>query len=73
MVVAMVPPLRGPTRHKTARKKKSGRSGRDDRKGQKEEGRLREAGRPYVLGLGVAGVGFYFFDLVGVAFAVGGD
>ena len=26
-----IPPLRGPTRHKTARKRKSGRSGRDDR------------------------------------------
>jgi hypothetical protein len=24
-------------------------------------------------GFGVVGVGFYFFDLVGVAFAVGGD
>src|SRR5208283_5270063 len=27
---AAIPPLRGPTRHKSARKKKSGRSGRDD-------------------------------------------
>ena len=29
-MVATVPPLRGPTRHKTARKRKSGRSGRDE-------------------------------------------
>jgi hypothetical protein len=26
----VIPPLRGPTRHNAARKKKSGRSGRDD-------------------------------------------
>ena len=37
-MVAPVPPLRGPTRHKTAQKKKSGRSGRDDGKGESEEG-----------------------------------
>ncbi len=29
-VVATIPPLRGPTRHTTARKRRSGRSGRDD-------------------------------------------
>jgi hypothetical protein len=29
--------------------------------------------RSSVLGFGVVGVGFYFFDLVGVALAVGGD
>jgi hypothetical protein len=29
--------------------------------------------RPIFLRFGVRGVGFYFFDLVGVAFAVGGD
>jgi hypothetical protein len=29
-----IPPLRGPTRHKSARKKKSGRSGRDDNLGR---------------------------------------
>jgi hypothetical protein len=29
-----IPPLRGPTRQKTARKKKSGRFGRDDRLGE---------------------------------------
>jgi hypothetical protein len=28
---ATIPPLRGPTRHKVARKRKSGRSGQDDR------------------------------------------
>jgi len=33
-LVAVVPPLRGPTRRTAARKKKSGRSGRDDRKKQ---------------------------------------
>jgi len=32
----MVPPLRDPTRHKTARQKKSGRSGRDDKHGTDE-------------------------------------
>ena len=31
--VAAIPPLRGPTRRKAARKKKSGRSGRDDKIG----------------------------------------
>jgi len=30
-VGATIPPLRGPTRHNTARKKKSGCSGRDDK------------------------------------------
>lgn len=29
--------------------------------------------RPWWLGFGVVGVGFHFFDLVGVAFAVGSD
>ena len=29
-LVAVIPPLRGPARYKTARQKKSGRSGRDD-------------------------------------------
>jgi hypothetical protein len=39
-----------------------------------EEIRERAAeSRPLFLGFGVVGVGFYFFDLVGVAFAVGGD
>ena len=38
-MVAMVPPLRDPTRHKTARKTKSGRFGRDDgiRKAEPQE------------------------------------
>jgi len=31
-----IPPLRGPTRHKTARKKKSGCSGRDDNVGKEK-------------------------------------
>ena len=34
---------------------------------------LRVKSRPLFLGFGVVGVGFYFFDLVGVALAVGGD
>jgi hypothetical protein len=38
-----------------------------------ERGGVPVARRPCVLGFGVVGVGFYFFDLVGVAFAVGGD
>src|SRR5208283_3200686 len=33
-VGATIPPLRGPTRHKTARKRKSGRFGRDDKTGK---------------------------------------
>src|SRR5208282_1122958 len=32
--IAAIPPLRGPTRHNSARKRKSGRSGRDDSLGQ---------------------------------------
>src|SRR5258708_40067240 len=36
--IATVPPLRGPTRHKPARREKSGRSGRDDGKTQIQEG-----------------------------------
>jgi hypothetical protein len=40
---------------------------------KRKKGGLPAVGRPCVLGLGVVGVGFYFFDLVGVAFAVGGD
>src|SRR5258708_22337943 len=36
--IATVPPLRGPTRHKPARREKSDRSGRDDGKRQKQEG-----------------------------------
>ena len=40
---------------------------------KRKKGGLAAAGRPLFLGFGVVGVGFYFFDLVGVAFAVGGD
>jgi hypothetical protein len=40
---------------------------------KRKRGGLPEVGRLCVLGLGVVGVGFYFFDLIGVAFAVGGD
>jgi len=37
--LATIPPLRGPTRQKSARRRKSGRSGRDDRYGLDTEKR----------------------------------
>jgi hypothetical protein len=38
-----IPPLRGPTRQTAARKRKSGRSGRDDNLALREEGEKRKA------------------------------
>src|SRR5208283_1674079 len=49
--LAMIPPLRGPTRHNSAPKKRSGRSGRDDRsrKGKpKTHTQNRRVGHPSV-------------------------
>src|SRR5208283_4123417 len=49
--LAMIPPLRGPTRHNSAPKKRSGRSGRDDRsrKGKpKTHAQNRRVGHPAV-------------------------
>ena len=92
-MVALVSPLRGPTRQKAARRKnraapvgmtekaKTKRSGVEpplvfvpdgEEKTQVQNRHLGHT-RFLLLGFGVVGVGFYFFDLVGVAFAVGGD
>jgi len=47
----MIPPLRGPTRQKAARKKKSGRFGRDDKLSEAAKG----AALRFLRGSGQAG------------------
>ena len=52
-LVATIPPLRDPTRHTTARRKRSGRSGREDRlllvKESEGEVESKSAANPFTL------------------------